>query len=25
MLTTLERAKHNGAKIVAINPLPSPG
>jgi len=25
MLTTLERAKHNGAKIVAINPLPEPG
>ncbi|MEP6603336.1 MAG: FdhF/YdeP family oxidoreductase [Spartobacteria bacterium] len=25
MLTTLERAKKNGAKIVAINPLPEPG
>jgi molybdopterin-dependent oxidoreductase alpha subunit len=25
MLTSLERAKHNGAKIVAINPLPEPG
>lgn len=25
MLTTLERAKRNGAKIVAINPLPEPG
>lgn len=25
MLTTLERAKNNGAKIVAINPLPEPG
>ena len=25
MLTTLERAKHNGAQIVAINPLPEPG
>ncbi|HSI12701.1 MAG TPA: FdhF/YdeP family oxidoreductase, partial [Chthoniobacter sp.] len=25
MLTTLEQAKKNGAKIVAINPLPEPG
>ncbi len=25
MLTTLERAKHNGAQIVAINPLPETG
>jgi len=25
MLTSLERAKRNGAKIVAINPLPEPG
>ncbi len=25
MLTSLERAKHRGAKIVAINPLPEPG
>ena len=25
MLTTLEQAKNNGAKIVAINPLPEPG
>ena len=25
MLTVLERAKHNGATIVAINPLPEPG
>jgi molybdopterin-dependent oxidoreductase alpha subunit len=25
MLTTLERAKRNGATIVAINPLPEPG
>lgn len=25
MLTSLERAKANGAKIVAINPLPEPG
>ncbi len=25
MLTSLERAKSNGAKIVAINPLPEPG
>ncbi len=25
MLTTLERAKHNGAKIVALNPMPEPG
>jgi len=25
MMTSLERAKHNGAKIVAINPLPEPG
>ncbi|MEO6054952.1 MAG: FdhF/YdeP family oxidoreductase, partial [Chthoniobacterales bacterium] len=25
MLTTLERAKKNGAKIVSLNPLPEPG
>ena len=25
MLTSLERAKRNGARIVAINPLPEPG
>src|SRR5204863_9678231 len=25
MLTTLERAKENGAKIVALNPMPEPG
>ena len=25
MLTSLERAKHNGAKIIAINPLPEAG
>ena len=25
MMTSLERAKNNGAKIVAINPLPEPG
>jgi molybdopterin-dependent oxidoreductase alpha subunit len=25
MLTTLERAKKNGAKIVALNPMPEPG
>ncbi len=25
MLTSLERAKHRGTKIVAINPLPEPG
>jgi len=25
MMTVLERAKHNGAKIVAINPMPEPG
>jgi len=25
MMTVLERAKQNGAKIVAINPMPEPG
>ena len=25
MMTVLERAKENGAKIVAINPMPEPG
>jgi molybdopterin-dependent oxidoreductase alpha subunit len=25
MMTVLERAKHNGAKIVALNPMPEPG
>jgi molybdopterin-dependent oxidoreductase alpha subunit len=25
MLTSLERAKHNGATIVALNPMPEPG